>query len=195
MIIAEPLEIRNIRTTLSRVAAAGGLSALMYRDMLAALTVANEIPEKVVSDKPLEIFVHANYRSEALEMVRDVIIFSWLLRLETSSLCHFDSANTAQRGIIRQELCTLEDYLIHWPTQVEQDRALDAGFMQVCPYSKDIQYCRGDAIWRHGQRQAVKHADVRAGKNTWRNRFCLATFATDIEYGQFIHNDHVQRWR
>lgn len=184
---AKKLEISNRRDYLESLSSVRNLTGMMCSDMLDALTVINEIPSQVVSHKPLEVFVYANCDTEQLPAVRDIIVLSWLDGLANTSPYNFSCTFAAPRNILRETIGSVYKEACTRLTAPEQDAITRLGVNPICHYDRTTLYIRGDSIWRRGVLQKVDIDDYIEKKPTWRRRLCLATFATDIKYIEFIN--------
>jgi hypothetical protein len=194
-ILSTPEQIKWMRQYLANVFKRNNHESKLVVDMCAGITVVNELPEKVVSTKPLEIFYYANYKTEALEMVRDCIVFSWLHRAVTEPMALYHKSFEGRYSILCDEMHTLKDYCKSNMPQVQKDEIYLKGFNHIAPYDRDRSYLAGSIIWRNGVQQKVPFESIVGGLPTWRDRACIAAFATDISYGEFIPSGVVRNWR
>lgn len=185
-----PEAIRHMRNRLDALSHSH-IYALLYKDMVDSITVINELPNYVLSTKPLEIFYYANFKTEVLDMVKDCIINTWLNCFPNA----MDSTFTDRRSLLCSEFATLMPHCRGPLIRSQSDEAYKRGINELFHYDRETIGIRGHDIWRHGVKQVVNFQDERMKKPTWRNRACLAAFATDISYGEFISPYTVKSWR
>lgn len=189
-----PDQITHMRERMARVYKYNGLAGLLLEDMLKSIKVVNTLPLEISPTESLQIFYFANYKTEALEMVRDCIVATWLDAAMESQPHNLDKSFSSRQGLLTKALFSLHEYSLGLPNQVQKDDFIRAGANVISSYERTTMAIFGETIWRYGQRMNPLQ-EIMLRRKAWRHCACAATFMTDIKYGEYISPNTVSSWR